>query len=92
MEVRIMATANSIATSDDVILKRLDKLLIEKSCAAWKLHNMLAFMVEALPEDEPNGLPTRCALVELRQDMDELATSLQDLVHHARHAQEAGDE
>jgi hypothetical protein len=53
---------------------------------------MLAFMVEALPEDKPNELPTRCTLVELRQDMDQLATSLQDLVHHARHAQEAGHE
>ncbi|VBO91404.1 MULTISPECIES: hypothetical protein [Burkholderia] len=87
-----MATANSIATSSDVILKRLDKLLIEKSGTAWRLYNMLAFMVEALPEDKPNELPTRCALVELRQDMDQLATGLQCLVHHARHAPETGDE
>lgn len=86
-----MATANSIAT-DDVVLQRLDKLIGEKSALAWKMHNLLAFMVEALPDDEGDALPVQCTLIDLRNDMEQLATSLQDSMHHARYAQETGDE
>lgn len=65
--------------NSDPLLKRLDKLLGEKARAAWKLHNVLAFMVNALPEDTPDGLPTRCTVIDLRRDMDHLASSLSDL-------------
>ncbi|WP_155755345.1 hypothetical protein [Burkholderia multivorans] len=82
-----MATANSIAT-DDVVLQRLEKLISDRSCFAWKLHNVLAFMVEALDDDREGALPVRSTLIELRCDMDKLATSLQNLVWSASHAQE----
>ncbi|KUY52384.1 hypothetical protein [Burkholderia sp. RF2-non_BP3] len=80
-----MATVNSIATGD-AVLQRLEKLISEKSALAWKMHNTLAFMAQALPEDEPTGLPVQNALDDMRRDMEQLAVSLQDLVHHARHA------
>lgn len=87
-----MANANSIA-ADDVVLQRLEKLISDKSSFAWKLHNVLAFMVEALPDDEADcRLPMRCTLIDLRCDMEQLASSLQDLVHHARHARETSHE
>ena len=86
-----MATANSIAT-DDVVLQRLEKLISDKSSLAWKLHNVLAFMVEALDEDKPGELPVRNTLIDLRCDMDDLATSLQDLVWTARNAGELSHE
>jgi hypothetical protein len=71
-------------SSSDPLLERLDKLLGQKSVLAWKLHNVLAFMVEALPTDTEDGLPTQCMLVELRCDMDQLASGLQDLMWSAR--------
>ncbi|KWA12650.1 hypothetical protein WL26_14690 [Burkholderia cepacia] len=86
-----MANANSIA-ADDVVLLRLEKLISDKSNFAWKLHNVLAFMVEALDDDKPGTLPVRCTLSDLQCDMDELATSLQDIVATARHMQESSHE
>ncbi len=73
-----MATANSIA-ADDAVLTRLENLIGEKSMAAWEVYNVLAFMVEALPDDTPGVLPTRCTLVNLRRDMDHLASSLSEI-------------
>lgn len=80
-----MATVNSIAT-DDMVLQRLEKLISEKSGLAWKMYNVLAFMVEVLDDDETDELPVRCTLIDLRGDMEQLATSLQDLMHKARQA------
>lgn len=74
-----MATANSIATPFGVALKRLDKLIGNKSLAAWELHNVITFMVNALPEDTAEGLPTLCTLRALRRDMKHLASSLSDI-------------
>lgn len=86
-----MATANSIAM-DDVVLERLEKLIGEKSGLAWKLYNGLAFMAAALDDDAADALPVRCTLLDLRDDMEQLATSLQDLVQHARDALETSHE
>ncbi|OXI23543.1 hypothetical protein CFB35_16900 [Burkholderia sp. AU16482] len=63
----------------------MNDALINEASFAWKIHNTLAFMVEALPEDTEEGLPTACLLRELRADMDKLATSLGDLVSKVRH-------
>lgn len=76
----------------ELALSRVEGFLVKESAFAWKLHNVLSFMVEAVPHDKPDGLPVQCMLADLRRDMDQLATSLQDLVHHARYAQETGHE
>lgn len=78
-----MANANSIA-SDDVVLQRLCQLVGEKSALAWKPHNVLAFIVEALPDDTADGLPVQNTPIDIRCDTEELATSLQDAVDSAR--------
>jgi hypothetical protein len=83
MEVRAMATANSIAT-DDVVLQRLCELVGEKSALAWKMYNVLAFVIEALPDDTAAGLPVQNTLIDIRCELEELATSLQDAVDNAR--------
>jgi hypothetical protein len=46
---------------------------------AWRIHNVLAFMTEALPDDKVGELPVRCTVTDLRCDMDALATKLMDL-------------
>lgn len=66
-------------------LERAEKLLVQKSHSAWKIYNIIAFMVEALPEDAADALPTRCTLADVRGDIEELATSLMDLIRGARH-------
>jgi hypothetical protein len=71
------------SASIDPVLERIESLLQEHSSRAWRVHNTLAFMVVALPDDESAGLPVRCTLVELREDMEKLAASLMDLTHEA---------
>lgn len=78
-----MATANSIA-SNDVVLGRLANLLGEKSAHLWKIHNVLAFIVEALPDDTAAGLPLQNTLMDIRCDIEQLAETLQDAVDNAR--------
>ncbi|MFX1766392.1 hypothetical protein PWP93_28190 [Paraburkholderia sp. A1RI-2L] len=38
---------------------RLEGMLIEQCSLAWRVHNVLAFMAEALPDDEMGALPHR---------------------------------
>lgn len=71
---------------------RADGFLVKETALAWKLHNVLTFMVEAVPSDEPDGLPVQCMLADLRKDMDQLATSLQGLAHRTRYAPETEHE
>lgn len=86
-----MANANSTRATDAPedtarVLERVEALLNEKAGLAWKVYNALAFMVTALPHDDPEGLPVQCTLADLKGDMDKLASSLGDLVREARHA------
>ncbi|KWF23426.1 hypothetical protein WL84_02985 [Burkholderia cenocepacia] len=76
----------------DRALGRAEGFLVKESALAWKLHNVLAFMVEAVPSDAPDGLPVQCMLADLRNDMDELATRLQGLAHRTRDAEETDRE
>lgn len=66
-------------------LNRIEELILQASRKAWKVHNMLAFMADALPDDTQESLPVRCTTADLRFDMNELATDLMDLVWRARH-------
>ncbi|MGQ7939156.1 hypothetical protein [Paraburkholderia sp. D1E] len=66
-------------------LKRVENFLVDESSRGWRIYNVLAFMAEALPDDTTESLPTRCTVVELREDMKNLAADLMDLVWRARH-------
>ncbi|WP_322059190.1 hypothetical protein [Paraburkholderia sp. J63] len=88
-----MANANSTRAAEApkdaaCVLERVEALLNQKASLAWRVYNTLAFMVEAVPYDDPEdprGLPVHCTLIDLKADMDNLATSLGALVHEARH-------
>lgn len=54
-------------------------LLVDKTSEAWKLYNILEFMVAAIPEDQPGGLPVQCTLVDLREDARNLAIGLMEI-------------
>ncbi|AXF07289.1 hypothetical protein CUJ91_04665 [Paraburkholderia graminis] len=71
------------SASDRASLERFGKVLEQKSRATWKVHNVVAFMVEALPDDAAGALPTRCTLVDVRDEMEQLAMSLRDLADAA---------
>lgn len=43
---------------------------------AWHLHNVIAFMSEALPADSSTGLPVQSTLVVLRALSAELAAAI----------------
>lgn len=67
---------------------RVDTLLNAEAVSAWKIHDTLAFMIEALPADKPGGLPLQCLLMHLHTDMNKLASnlgSLGDLISEVRH-------
>jgi hypothetical protein len=66
------------------ILERLEALLLEQCSLAWKVHNVLAFMAEALPEDQLGALPVKCTIMELRDDVHKLGEALLDLPCCAR--------
>jgi len=68
--------------TNDRILERVDDMLLNDSRRAWKIHNILEFMVAALPADDADALPTHCTLVDLRSEMEQLASSLMDLMHN----------
>lgn len=70
---------------DDRTLERIETFVQDDSRFAWKIYNVLAWMVEGLPDDAAGALPMRCTVVDLRQDVEKLATSLMDLVWRARH-------
>lgn len=42
----------------------------------WSIYNVLAFMVEAIDDDTPDGLPVRCTLSDLRVSAEQLAADL----------------
>lgn len=73
------------ATVADLALERVEACLQVDSRFAWKIYNVLAWMVEALPDDASDALPMRCTVVDLRQDVEKLVTSLMDLSDRARH-------
>jgi hypothetical protein len=93
-----MATIDStspakLAGNSAQMFKRIDAALNKETAFAWKIHNTLAFMVEALPVDLSGGLPTQCMLRDLQGDMDKLATNLMELEDNlSRMAQEASHE
>ncbi|MFL9987225.1 hypothetical protein [Paraburkholderia sediminicola] len=65
------------------VVERIDDLVTDQSVLAFKLQGLLQFMVEALPDDKQGALPVRCTLVHLRDDMEQLAEKLMDLVQEA---------
>ncbi|MDR7006065.1 hypothetical protein [Paraburkholderia strydomiana] len=69
--------------SGDSTRERLANLLAQKFRLAWKIFNVVAFMVEALPDDAAGALPTRCTLVDVRDETEQLAVSLRDLADAA---------
>ncbi|MCA8435345.1 hypothetical protein [Burkholderia seminalis] len=78
-----MANSNSTpaqaAPENATELAQLDRLLVDQIGSAWKIHNTLAFMVEALPDDVESALPVHCTLVDLKLDMDKLASAMMNL-------------
>ncbi|PMS32802.1 hypothetical protein B0G57_1216 [Trinickia symbiotica] len=46
---------------------------------AWNIHNITAFMVEALPDDALGALPVRSAICQLREMSSELAMDIMEL-------------
>ncbi|ASW00158.1 hypothetical protein [Paraburkholderia aromaticivorans] len=66
-------------------MERVERDLSDHSRWAWKVYNVLAFMSEAIDDDRQGELPVRCTVVDLRQDVEKLATDLMDLVWRARH-------
>jgi hypothetical protein len=83
--VKDKTTNGAMVTDPESVLDRLDGLLISKSGDAWQIFNVLAFMAEALPDDEMGDLPMRCTVANLRDQMETLAQSLMDLSREARH-------
>jgi hypothetical protein len=67
------------------VLDRVVELLNEQTTFGWKIQNLLAFMAEALPDDELSELPVKCALIGARDDMYKLVVTLMDIVHRAEH-------
>lgn len=76
--------AKSEKTAEQV-LERVSEALDEQSAFAWRVQNLLAFMAEALPDDELGTLPVKCALVNAKADMYKLAETLMDLVSEAKY-------
>ena len=66
------------------IIDRLEAMLIEQCSLAWKAHNVLAFMAEALPDDQMGALPVKSTILELRDDVHKLGEALLDLPSSAR--------
>lgn len=66
-------------------IERVEIDLCDHSRRAFKIYNVLAFMSEAIGDDKQGELPVRCTVVDLRQDVEKLATDLMDLAWNARH-------
>ncbi|UJH72592.1 hypothetical protein [Burkholderia cenocepacia] len=64
---------------DNAAVKHVRDLLVSKSAEAWRIYNVLAFMVEALPEDKSGELPVHCTLVDLREELEKLASGLMEI-------------
>ncbi|PTB24476.1 hypothetical protein C9I56_33465 [Paraburkholderia caribensis] len=75
----------ALAQTNGSELERLQKIVGALSVSAWKIHNVLAFMVAALADDDEGQLPIRSTLILMKQDVDALATSLMDADLRARH-------
>lgn len=64
---------------DNAAVKHVRDLLITKSAEAWRVYNVLTFMVEALPADKQGELPVQCTLADLRQEVEKLASDLMEI-------------
>jgi hypothetical protein len=54
------------------------------SSRAWLAHNIIAFMVEGVPDDSNEKLPVRCTLIELRTMVYDLAVAISNLGDEVR--------
>jgi len=75
---------DKVKTAPAEVLERVGKALNEQSEFAWRIQNLLAFMVQALPDDEIDALPVKCALINAATDMYKLAETLMDVVSGAK--------
>ncbi|WNC88821.1 hypothetical protein RI103_14050 [Paraburkholderia sp. FT54] len=67
------------------VIKRIDDLVTARSMFAFRIQAVVAFMVEALPDDAADQLPVKFTLTGLRDDLHQLGENLLDLVHEAEH-------
>ncbi|CAM2187671.1 Flagellar protein FliT [Burkholderia cepacia] len=74
---------NQEASNCERALEQVKDRLVDKTSEAWKIFNLLEFMVAALPEDKPDSLPVHCTLVDLREDVRNLAIGLMDIRDNA---------
>ncbi|WP_114810819.1 hypothetical protein [Paraburkholderia kururiensis] len=65
--------------------EHFEDCLSDESRAAWRIHNILSFVVEAIPEDGLNDLPLKSTLVDLMVDSEKLANRLMDLAELVPH-------
>lgn len=79
------SSGDSPSSDIKALLDRIQRLAIAKSAEAWAIFNILSFMIEALPHDSPEGLPTQCTLVDLKKRAEVLASELGDLADEVRH-------
>jgi hypothetical protein len=78
-------SAAHAGSKSQTILDRVDTLLTDQSVLAFKHQGLVAFMVEALPDDVRDELPVKFTLTHLRDDMMQLAEKLADLVFEAKY-------
>lgn len=67
------------------LLERVDQLATGDCVLAWKIYNVVAFMIEALPDDGRDDLPVKCTLIDLHGDLHRLGERLMDFVHRVKH-------
>ncbi|RQN35029.1 hypothetical protein [Paraburkholderia tropica] len=75
--------AQKVGSGPDVI-EQFDALLSDESMKAWRIFNVLAFMAAGLDDDRAGELPVRCAVTELRDDVEKLASSIMNLAWKVR--------
>lgn len=76
--------ANTTRTPAEMI-QRVAERINDETSAAWRIHNTLAFMAEAISDDKVDELPVKCTLINLRDDMNQFLENLMNLVHEAEH-------
>jgi methyl-accepting chemotaxis protein len=69
-----------MAKTSTEMVERIAERINEETSAAWRIHNTLAFMAEAVSDDAAGELPVRCTLINLRDDMNQFLENLMDLV------------
>lgn len=70
-----------MAEADFTPQATLEEKLRDLADDAWKLHNFMSFMAEALPEDTNESLPVRCSLFHLKEMAASLASQLGNEAH-----------